>query len=291
MGSEVLRGYPVDRIQVETVGVTQVRDAQPAWRRRVSSNLREIVINLQRFYSDESLLLEYLMESTAEFAEASYDFPDQVNRLEQVGVIQRVGDSWIPTRILQMGWELVKATSPAGAVVSTETGAEHGVFSKDAAALVSEEESSYLEFKQTAAYNSHTGTKDPELEKTVLKTVAGFLNASGGVLLIGVNDQGGVVGIEDDLRVASPRKDLDGFENYLTTRLINELGSPVVASNLTVLFPVVDTAQICRIDVQAAEQPAYLGSNSQFYVRVQNTTREFNPKETREYATGHWPLP
>jgi len=293
LGSEILSTYPADRLQVETVTQSRVVASLDPWRRRVSSNLREIVINLQRFYSDESFLLEYLFESAEEFASAAYDFPDQINRLEQIGVIEPVGDQWVPTRVLQMGWELVRATVPVAGPPDGGTAEDphmgSGVFSKDAVALVSEEESSYLEFKQTATYNPHTGTKDSDLLNSVLKTVAGFLNASSGTLLIGVHDQGRVLGLADDLRVASPRQDLDGFENWLTGRLINELGKPVVASDLTVSFPLVDTVQICRIDVQAADQPVFLGTDERFFVRVQNTTQELNPGETTEYVRSHWP--
>ena len=37
------------------------------------------------------------------------------------------------------------------------------------------------------------------IEGAIIKTVAAFLNAQGGVLLIGVDDFGNVVGIDDDL--------------------------------------------------------------------------------------------
>jgi len=294
LGSEILSTYPADRLQVETVTQARVIASLGPWRRRVSSNLREIIINLQRFYTDESLLIEYLFESADEFAKAAYDFPDQINRLEQVGVIEPVGDQWVPTRVLQMGWELVKATAP---VVDPPDGGTaddprmgFGVFSKDAAALVAEEESSYLEFKQAATYNPHTGSKDKDLEEAVLKTVAGFLNANSGTLLIGVHNQGRALGLTDDIQVTSPRKDLDGFENWLTGRLINVLGTPVVASDhLKVTFPLVDTVQICRVDVQAANEPVFFGPTERFFVRAQNTTRELNPGETIEYVRLHWP--
>ena len=44
----------------------------------------------------------------------------------------------------------------------------------------------------------HSGKRDERLERAVAKTVAGFLNAEGGVLLIGVADDGSIPGIEDD---------------------------------------------------------------------------------------------
>src|SRR3546814_7258144 len=46
--------------------------------------------------------------------------------------------------------------------------------------------------------NLHTGQVDDKMQVTVLKTIAGFLNAKGGTLLIGVSDDGQVTGLSAD---------------------------------------------------------------------------------------------
>ena len=58
------------------------------------------------------------------------------------------------------------------------------------------------------------------MTKVVVKTVAGFLNASGGQLLIGVDDTG-AVGLKHDLDTLS-KNTLDGLELHLR----NALGMP-----------------------------------------------------------------
>ena len=45
----------------------------------------------------------------------------------------------------------------------------------------------------------------------VVKTLAGFLNAEGGTLLIGVDDAGAVIGLAGDYE-ALRKRDRDGFE-------------------------------------------------------------------------------
>ena len=45
-----------------------------------------------------------------------------------------------------------------------------------------------MEFKSTLRLNLHTGQTDDRMQLAVLKTLAGFLNAQGGTLLIGVAD-------------------------------------------------------------------------------------------------------
>ena len=51
-----------------------------------------------------------------------------------------------------------------------------------------------VEFKSTARWNVHTEQADPKIEHVIVKTVCGFLNAEGGTLLIGVDDDGDVLG-------------------------------------------------------------------------------------------------
>lgn len=64
--------------------------------------------------------------------------------------------------------------------------------------IVNQGETTTVEFKSTLRINLHTGEKDPRIELAVLKTIAAFLNSSGGTLLIGVNDDGEPLGVEAD---------------------------------------------------------------------------------------------
>ena len=66
--------------------------------------------------------------------------------------------------------------------------------------LIAAGESETIEFKSTARVNLHTGEADPKMEHVIVKTVCGLLNHEGGTLLIGVADDGQVLGIEPDLR-------------------------------------------------------------------------------------------
>ena len=62
----------------------------------------------------------------------------------------------------------------------------------------------------------------------IAKAVAGFLNTDGGTLLIGVNDDGDVVGLVNDFAVVkSP--DPDRFELWLRDFLASTLGQNAAA--------------------------------------------------------------
>jgi hypothetical protein len=62
--------------------------------------------------------------------------------------------------------------------------------------LIARGEGARVEFKQTARINLATKQRDPAIELMVVKSIAGFMNAPGGTLLIGVADRGDVFGTE-----------------------------------------------------------------------------------------------
>lgn len=67
---------------------------------------------------------------------------------------------------------------------------------------LSKGEGNRVEFKSTVRMNLKSGKNGKEIELAWLKAVVAFLNSQGGTLLIGVNDEGDVLGLE-----------ADGFEN------------------------------------------------------------------------------
>src|SRR6185369_5279694 len=84
----------------------------------------------------------------------------------------------------------------------------------DASYLIEQGEGFKTEFKESLRYDKYKKEYNKEMERAVLKTIVSFLNAKGGTLLIGVNDKGEVVGLEDDYKTL-PKKNKDGFENHL----------------------------------------------------------------------------
>ena len=156
--------------------------------------------------------------------------------------------------------------------------------------LVRMPESQTLEFKSSMRYDFETGGVNKALEQAIVKSVAGLMNARGGVLLIGVADNGEVVGIDRDLQVLPKRQDVDGYENHLTTLLENGLGA---ASTTTVAigFEQFDARTVCRVAVRPASSPVWTklkGQDDALYVRLGNSTRPFGPRDAHEYISRHF---
>ncbi len=157
--------------------------------------------------------------------------------------------------------------------------------------LMAAGESKNVEFKSSATFDRETGKKNKELEFAIAKTVAGFANAHGGTLLVGVNDNGQAVGLADDYRLANQkRQDVDGYENWLTTMLAENLGK-VATTYLSVSFGSVEGHDVCRLDVTPSKVPIFIRSqrsSGDFYVRLTNSTRLLNTSEAMEYIRSHW---
>ncbi len=163
------------------------------------------------------------------------------------------------------------------------------VLSRDPRVLLEKGEGLYVEFKETLRYDGRKGETSKELEKMVLKTIVAFLNSEGGTLLIGVNDDSGVVGLERDYKTLT-KKNRDGFENHLTM-LIKTMVGLQFTKYVNVSFESIDDKDICIVSVKESHKPAYLTNGDkkeEFFVRVGNSTQPFSMSEAEEYIKTHW---
>jgi ATP-dependent Lon protease len=126
------------------------------------------------------------------------------------------------------------------------------------------------------------------IELQVVKSIAGFMNARGGTLLVGVDDHGTALGLEQDFALCGNRG-RDGFENSLTTLLEKAIGK-VPASRVSVRFEAVAGEDVCRIDVQQGKRPTYVNwkNDQHFFVRLNNSTRPLSVAEAVDYISQRW---
>ena len=153
--------------------------------------------------------------------------------------------------------------------------------------LVLEDESMGLEFKSSLFYSYKPEVPEKVITGAVVKTIAGFLNTEGGTLLIGVADKKDIVGLGNDY--AAKRLDRDGFENVLSTTIMNWI-DPVAVHRCRLRFEEVDGTDVCIVDVEPSPRPVYatVERNKVFYVRVGNSTRQYDTQETVAYIAERW---
>jgi uncharacterized membrane protein YeaQ/YmgE (transglycosylase-associated protein family) len=152
--------------------------------------------------------------------------------------------------------------------------------------LLAAGESRDVEFKSSARFNKRTGKKDDRIELTVAKTVAALSNANGGTLVIGVDDDGQVIGLADDYTLMK-QPDADRFELWLRDYLTRLVGAATTA-DLAVAFPTVSGFEVCLVRAGRATRPVFLipqkGGSPQLWVRVGNSTRELPMDQAFTYA-------
>ena len=140
-------------------------------------------------------------------------------------------------------------------------------------------ESEAMEFKSTLRTNLHTGNKDPRMELAILKTLAGFLNTNGGMLVVGVSDDSSSIGIQ-----------ADGFENEdkMSLHLVNIVKSRIGVQAMTCIHAHFDDHDNCRVMVvkcRKSPTPIFLrdGNTERFYIRTGPSTTELSASQTQEY--------
>lgn len=154
--------------------------------------------------------------------------------------------------------------------------------------IISKGESEIIEFKESMRW-SFIEKKDKLSEYIIAKTIAAFLNSNGGTLFIGVKDDGGISGIEQDYRTLTKRPNSDGFKQNLVNVINNYLGKEY-SKYLTILIEKVDEKDICIIKVSKSNTGAILKNNAkeEFFIRSSNTTQELNMSEAMNYINKHF---
>lgn len=157
--------------------------------------------------------------------------------------------------------------------------------------MIAEGEGDELEFKSSLRWDFKEQSPNKKLEEVILKTIAAFANGQGGTLLIGVDDDGKILGLEGDYH-ALGGANRDKFELHLRNLLNGNLGMAFVTSKIKVAFPLIGESEICQVDIQPSTKPLVISvkdKNGQpqekFYVRSGNSSQELSLNEMQAYLS------
>lgn len=146
--------------------------------------------------------------------------------------------------------------------------------------LISMGESDQLEFKSTFRWDLRQEKKNPAIEHASLKTMAAFLNTEGGDLLIGVEDDGNILGVEMD---KFPND--DKFLLHLWSLIKSSMGQEVSPYIKTTLENF-DGKTVCRVHCKPSPKPIFLrqkGFDESFYIRIGPSTGSLEISEALQY--------
>jgi len=156
---------------------------------------------------------------------------------------------------------------------------------RNAEELIKQGESKTLEFKSTLRWNLKEDRQDDKIiTHAALKTIAAFLNTEGGDLLIGVADDGSIVGIEKD-----KLDNEDKFMRHLAQAVRNGLGDRA-GTCIDPKVQVVQGKSICVVSCQRSPEPVFLkwkgmeaSPNGDLFVRSGPGTVKLSPISAEEY--------
>lgn len=160
---------------------------------------------------------------------------------------------------------------------------------RDIPTLIRTGESERVEFKSSLRWDLRQKKVNKALAEVVAKTIAALANHEGGSLLVGVADDGGVVGLERDYATLKSR-DRDGFGQLVMTLVRERLGGDVCRL-VHLVFAELDGHDVCRVVIEPADAPVYFsdGSQTRLFVRAGNASRELDARETVLYVAARWP--
>ena len=153
-------------------------------------------------------------------------------------------------------------------------------------AQINEGETNILEFKETFRYDVKTKNNNKSLKDEVSKAVCGMLNSEGGKVLIGVDDNKTIEGIQRDLNLFGK---VD--ESTQLDRLLIDLNKHITDSIdikskkfLKINVVEIDKKKIIKIEILPSNEP-YFHSGEIFYVRDGPRTIHLLGKKMFDYIS------
>jgi predicted HTH transcriptional regulator len=158
--------------------------------------------------------------------------------------------------------------------------------------IITEGESEELEFKSSIRWNYKAEMVDKKMENVIMKSICAFGNGQGGKLIIGVDDEGEILGLDYDFN--SLGGDKDKFELHLRNLINDNFGKVFATNNIKINFETINDNDICVMEIKKSIKPLYveISENNQkakrFYVRSGNTSQELSIEDINEYISSRF---
>ena len=145
--------------------------------------------------------------------------------------------------------------------------------------LIETGESDRLEFKSTLRWNLKTDKAGKEIELAALKTIAAFMNSDGGALMVGVADNGKILGIDAD-RLENDDKFLRHFSGLFNQHIGLEF-----IDFIDFAIKSIKGKRIFVVNCRKSPQPVFLRhkKDENFFVRSGPSSRQLTTSQVIEY--------
>ena len=152
------------------------------------------------------------------------------------------------------------------------------------AEIISQGESNSVEFKPALVYNFKTKRGGIGVKYIIAKTINSFLNSNGGILFVGVKDDGSVSGLDNDYSLFENENHKDKMLLELDdtiTQLLSKSLKPLINASIIKI----ENKDVLVVEVEQSPKPVfvnYRGEGSlekKFYARLNASTHEYRDVE------------
>ena len=155
-------------------------------------------------------------------------------------------------------------------------------------------ETKNIEFKSSLRFCLKTTKAEKYIEHSAIKNICAFLNSNGGKLIIGVTDDGEILGLENtDFKTFKESDKKDAFLKHLDNLISKYFGNDL-SLNLGVEFEEIESKIVCEIDVlQNNNGPIFLknpekNNSEEFYIRRNASAVTLSMDEFYKYSKERW---
>jgi len=258
---------------VETEFVIHLVSSEKGWGQDLVDNLAHYEVPLyEHFKINIDGLKETVYHYSTDYAESGEDEEDGAKR-----VILRTPFVWDDIEKYNARTERINSKKELDQIEPE--------LNLDWLMVIRKGESNQVEFKPSLLYNFRTKKGGIGVKNIIAKAICGFLNSNGGVLLIGVNDDGSINGLHNSdytLFEGGSKKDKLFLEvDSLLAYFFGLSIKPLISSEIIRLFG----KDILVIKVEESYRPVFLSndgseeSEKTIYIRMNASTRQLTDKE------------
>lgn len=155
--------------------------------------------------------------------------------------------------------------------------------------IISSGENRNLEFKSSLRYCYNQKSAQKYIEAEITKTIAAFANTEGGTLIVGVDDDGMVLGLDNDFQTFKGNTK-DKFLKHFANLIGAGFSEPIDAL-IKYGLEVSHRKNIFIVNVEKSSRPRFIKNkkgDKEFYIRRSATSQKLNIEEAVKYVIDKW---
>ena len=165
---------------------------------------------------------------------------------------------------------------------------------KELNSIIQRGEGKYLEFKSSLQYCVKENTPKKALRFEVLKNIAAFANTDGGEILIGVEDNGNILGLEEtDFKTNNNSE--DSYRLLFDSLIETNFGNSFQELMSDMKFYKIENKSVAHLTISKSLIPIYLKNKDKdgnkydaFFIRRLASAKELSKEERESYVKSNW---